>query len=255
MVVIWENLELYAFLLARIASFIMVLPILGNKSVPPQAKIGLAALLAVFMFPLVQSQPITVPLSLVGFIVLIIKEALIGLVMGFITIFIFSAVRMAGEIVSRQMGFLMAKVFDPGFKNQVSIISEFYLIVMLVIYLLIDGHHFLLSGLVHSYKVIPVTAAIKGTGLETEVVEMAAMMFTVSIKVAAPVLVSLLLTNVALGIIARTVPQMNIFIVGMPLRIMIGFLGLGITLQLFIHIFTKEWARFQESFAAFIKLF
>ena len=90
MTVIWKEIEIYVFVLARIGSFIALLPILGNKSVPPQAKIGLAALLSVFMFPLVKAQVFTPPESLISFILLVVKEVLIGLVMGFVTIFIFA---------------------------------------------------------------------------------------------------------------------------------------------------------------------
>lgn len=252
---IWENIEIFALFFARTASFIFVLPILGNRSAPLIAKIGLAVFISIFMLSVMRGVGRSLPKQVLPFFLMVGKEVLVGLALGFVTQFLFIGVQLAGEAVGMQMGFGIVRVMDPGFQAQLSIISEFQLLVVLLIYLSIDGHHFLLNGFAQSYQIIPIAKPLAGFGIMKHVVSMAYGIFESAVKIGGPVIVALLLTNMAMGFLARTVPQMNIFIVGFPLRIGVGLLALAFTITLFLHVFRNLWSHFQRDFVAFIELF
>ncbi len=251
----WNQVQIFIIVLARTTAFIFVLPVLGNRSVPLPAKVSLSVILSYFMLSAASAQGIIIPEKGIAFFLMIITEVLIGLALGFIAQFIFAGIQMAGEVIGRQMGFALARVVDPGFQQQQAVLSEFYLILMFLFYLTINGHHFLIEGLAHSYQKLPVAASLEISRPVEQIVYMAGSIFVSGIKIAAPVLAALLLTNVALGVLARTVPQMNIFMLGMPLKIIIGLLGMMLSIRVFAYVFRAEWARFEEGFAAFITLF
>jgi len=251
----WKHIGLFAILLGRISAFIFMLPVMGNRSVPSPAKIGLAVFVSILMFSMVKGMEDDLPAETIPFVLVVVKEVVVGLTLGFITKLVIASVQMAGEVVGIQMGFGVARVIDPGFQSQISIVAEFQVFIVLLFYLTLDGHHFLLSGLFQSYESIPIAKSSVSGGIEDHVVNMASGMFQSAVKIGAPVIVALLLTNMALGLIARTVPQMNIFIIGLPIRLGVGFLALAITITLFMHVFRNIWSRFLSDFVAFIHLF
>ena len=252
--VIWPQVEQFGLLFVRVGAFVSMLPILGGAQVPAVPKLGLTGLLTYFMFTIAGSPQQSLPGDLTGFFLWVVVEATIGLGLGFLTKMLFSGVQMAGEIVGRQIGFSMAQTFDPTFQTRTSIMSEFYLMVMMLIYLIFNGPHFLIQGLAESYHYLPLGGRLSTAGIEVPVMEMAGGLFVSCVRVAAPVLATLMLTNIALGILARTVPQMNVFMVGLPLRIGVGLLAMVLTIQLFVYIFQAEWNQFQLGFEAIMRL-
>lgn len=251
---IFENIELFIICFARISAFIFILPILGNRSIPVQVKIGLCAFLTIFIMPMnkpIQSQ---LPAELFPFILAVMNEIAIGLTLGFATKFIFAGIQMGGELVGMQMGLAMAKIVDPGFQSQASIVAEFQLIIAMLIYLLMNGHHFLLQAFYYSYDQMPILSTWPVKPMVQNVIHMAGIVFQSAIKIAAPIVVTLLLTNIAFGLLAKTVPQMNILMVGLPLRLTMGLIGLAFTLTLFSHIFRRVFLQFQTNFIEFIHL-
>lgn len=252
---IWQHIGLLVVLFSRISAFLFMLPVFGNRSVPLPAKIGLSVFVSILLLSMMRGSVRELPDETISFILVIVKEVFVGITLGFTTKFLVAGVQMAGELVGIQMGFGVARVMDPGFQTQVSIIAEFQIVLMLLFYLTLNGHHFLLNGLFQSYESIPIAKSFIGGGIGRHVVDMAAGMFQAAVKIGAPVIVTLLLLNIALGIIARTVPQMNIFIVGLPLRLGVGFLALAVTVTLFLHLFRNIWSRFQQDFVAVIRLF
>ena len=252
---IWEYIGLFTIIFGRVSAFTLMLPAMGDRSVPPPAKIGLAAFVSILLFSMMKGMEWNLPKETISFILLVAKEVFIGLVLGFTTKFIIASVQMAGEVVGVQIGFGVARVVDPGFQSQISIVAEFQVFFVILLYLTLDGHHFLLKGLFQSYQGIPVAHVFLGEGMVSHVVQMASTMFRSAVKIGAPVIVALLLTNMALGIIARTVPQMNVFIIGLPLRLIVGFLALAVTMTLFLHVFRSIWTHFQRDFVGLIHLF
>ena len=255
MTLIWDRIELFTLFFARAAGFIYLLPVTGNRMVPIIAKTGLSVFISIILLLSSKLAPIPVPHETMGYIFNVSIEVFIGLTLGFVTLFLFSGVQVAGEIVSMQMGLAMAKMVDPGFQARLSVVAQFQMFLALLFYLAIDGHHFLLRGFAYSYEVIPIFSNIQVTGVVELIFRMAGYIFVVAVKIGAPVIVSLLLANIALGILARTVPQMNIFMVGLPLRLLLGIISLAFTVRMFHQIFRFLWGRFQDDFMLLLHAF
>ena len=144
------------------------------------------------------------------------------------------AVQMAGHILDVQIGFGMVNVFDPQFGQQIPLLGNFKYILALMVFLATNGHHILLSALVASFKLVPVTGVVFPTSLAGFILDMVSGAFAIAFKISLPVLVSLVLADVAFGILARTMPQMNIFVVGIPAKLIIGIFALMMALPFYI---------------------
>jgi flagellar biosynthetic protein FliR len=160
----------------------------------------------------------------------LIGEVAIGVTIGLAVQMVFSGVQMAGQLVGFQMSFAIANVVDPAGEAQVPLLSQFSHVLAMLLFLATNAHHLLLRALTESFQLIPPLGFHYRQALVEEVMGLAGNMFVVTIKLGAPVIVVLLLTSVAMGLMARTVPQMHVFIVAMPLKIAIGFIFLGLAM-------------------------
>ena len=240
----------------RVASALAVMPVFGYRGLALPVKVGLSAFLAMLLLPTI-SMAGGVDFSRMGllsFIGLAMPEILAGLILGITTNFIFYGVEMAGQLVGIQMGFGIVAVLDPMTETQVSIISQLQYIFAILIFLSLNGHHFLLEGLARSYLTAPLGGVTLPSSLLGIIVKLSGDIFVAAFKIAAPVMSALFLTEVALGIIARTVPQMNIFIVGFPLKIGVGLLGLALSWPLLSYILQVLWKSFQGEWGKIIAL-
>jgi flagellar biosynthetic protein FliR len=161
-------------------------------------------------------------------------EFLLGLIFGFVSQLILYAVQMAGHLLDMQIGFGIVNVFDPQFGQQIPLIGNFKYIMALLLFLVTNGHHMLITALFASFKLIPVTGVVFHASLAEFIVDLVSGIFTIAFKISLPVLVAILLTDVALGILARTMPQMNIFIVGVPGKILVGIFTLSLAFPFYI---------------------
>lgn len=255
MILFWERIELFTLFFSRTASFVILLPIAGNRLVPAIVKTGFAAFISIILVSLYQNQSFPLPHDTFGFFFRVSVEVFIGLALGFITLFLFTGIQIAGEVMGMQMGLAMAKMVDPSFQAQLSIVAQFQVFIAMLFYLAMNGHHFLIEAFVYSYQALPLFADIHATGLVEQVINMVSFAYVVAVKVGAPVIVSLLLANIALGILARTVPQMNIFMVGLPLRLLLGIGALALTIRMFHQVFSLLWVQFQQDFLQIIHAF
>ena len=215
----------------RVGAILLTAPLFSSGSIPIHVKIGLSFMLAVIVFPLVSVNDILVlPLASLG--IAMAGEVLIGVIIGFTARLLFAAVQLAGQLVGFQMGFGIVNVIDPQTSAQVSIIAQFENIITLLIFMAVNAHHWFIMAIAKSFEVVPLLAFSFTNSLMEALVRLSCDMFVVAAKVAAPIIAILLFTSVALGLLARTVPQMNIFIVGFPLKLAIGLLAVGLTLPL-----------------------
>ncbi|MEQ6375340.1 flagellar biosynthetic protein FliR [Bacillaceae bacterium S4-13-56] len=223
-----------AFLLifVRIMAFFTTLPIFSYRNLPTHYKIGMAFFLAWIIF-----YTIDVPMIIVNetFILLIIKEALIGLLIGLIAYIILSAIQIAGGFIDFQMGFAIANVIDPQTGAQSPLIGQYLYIFALLFLLAVDGHHLLIEGIYYSFQWIPMQKFITFSdgSIASFVIQSFNQMFIIAFQMSIPIVGSLFLVDVALGIIARTVPQLNVFVVGIPLKILVSFFVIFISLSLY----------------------
>jgi flagellar biosynthetic protein FliR len=230
----------FLLIIVRVTSFFVMMPLFSYRTIPAAHKIGLGFFLSWLIFYAIQ--PPTFEINGVYFL-LIIKEALVGLLIGFTAYMILSAIQIAGGLIDFQMGFTIANVIDPQTGAQSPLMGQYLYTFGLLFLLSINGHYLLIDGIYNSYRFIPIDQPwlpLGHSNLVVYFVRSFSSMFVVAFQMATPVVGSLFLVDVALGIVARTVPQMNIFVVGMPVKIVVSFLVIvvvmGVMLTLVSHL-------------------
>ena len=244
LMVSFDNVQYFMLMFVRVTSMMMLLPVFGANYIPAQVKIALSLLLtsALFSVQLVSGLPSlnAADFSVGLFFLLVIKEALVGLVIGFASSFLFTAVSFAGRMVDTQMGFGFVELTDPLNEESITVIGQLKTILFTILFLLFNGHYFLLLTIQKSFDIIPLFAGVlPSEGLVLHFTVLVTNIFILGFKLAAPVFVVLILTMIALGIVARTVPQMNIFFVGLPLKIALGLGTTIIVLPMLISLFRR----------------
>jgi len=215
--------------LTRILGLLAASPLFGNSSVPASVKLSLGVLLAMVVAPAVPLLPGSDPTSLAGLLILA-QEMLIGLAMGFSIRIVFAAVEMAGEISSLTMGLGFATFFDPNTQGRSSAISQFLALVATMTFLAVNAHLVLLSVLVESFYTLPVSASpVYGGGFK-QLADWGGKIFSTGVQLSLPIVAALLITNVALGILTRAAPQLNLFGIGFPITLGVGLLVIAMTL-------------------------
>lgn len=237
----------------RIGAILIMAPLFGSRNVPFQLKAGLSLVLAMVIFPVAGFQEVYLT-GIPSLVTAMVGEVLIGVIIGFTARLIFSAVQLAGQLIGFQMGFGIVNVIDPQTSTQFSIVAQFQNIMTLLIFLALDAHYWFILAISSSFELIPPLGFCFTNSLMEAIVSLSCNMFVVAAKVAAPVIAVLLFTSVALGLIARTVPQMNIFIVGFPIKIAVGLLGVGFSLPLLSVMLRNIFRKMGEDIIVLMKL-
>lgn len=216
----------FLLVLARIGGLLFGAPVLGHLLVPVRVRAGLALVLAVALAPVVPAltAPPTTLWTLAGALAV---ETVIGVVIGLAAQFIFAGVQLGGQVAGMQMGFGLDNLIDPQSNAEITVVAQWQQLLALLVFLALDIHHLLVGALVESLqRTPPGTLVVGGLGLR-RVVALSGDLFAIGVRVAAPVMIALLLTNAALGILARTIPQLNVFVVGFPVTVGVGLVVLG----------------------------
>lgn len=219
----------FLFVLLRSSIFISLLPVLGGKQMPPQFRMGLAVFISLLLTPVVN---FTIAENSIS--ILIIKEIIIAMTLGFAVRLVFLAVNMAGTFISYTMGLSMATVFNPEV-GQDTLVSEIYGIMTMLLFLVMDAHHDLIFVFVKSFELLP-AGKLSIAPLLPEVVAMVSGLFVMAIKIAAPVMVGLLIVQLLTGFLYKVAPQMNIFFVALPLNIFLGIMLMILSIPVFEHV-------------------
>ncbi len=215
--------------LSRILALIAASPLFGNSAVPDTIKIALGVGLAMIVAPAVPAWPAVDPMSYAGLLI-VLQEMLIGLAMGFSIRIIFAAIELAGEISSLTMGLGFATFFDPTTQGRSSAISQFLSLVATMAFLAVNAHLVLLSALVESFSTLPVSSIpVYGGGFK-QLADWGGIIFSTGVQLSLPIVAALLITNVALGILTRAAPQLNLFGIGFPITLGVGLLVVAMTL-------------------------
>ena len=244
-----NNYSLFLIVMLRVSGMLLTAPIFSTRNVPRQLKVALVLIISFFVF-MIMLPSMEVPTEII-FIPLLAGEFMIGASIGYTANLIFSIIQLAGQHIDMQMGFGMVNVMDPSTGVQSPIMGTFKYIIALLIYLLLNGHHWLLEALFYSYKVIPLNGFQMSPDLASFFIELTSGMFLAAIKIAAPLFTALFITDFVMGIISRTVPQMNVFLVGMPMKIIIGLFFLLMVIPIYIYILP---VLFERSFKDVIRL-
>jgi flagellar biosynthetic protein FliR len=225
-----EQVVLFFFVFVRVAAILFAVPFFESRNIPVLIKIGLAASVSWILLPQIQIPPPSMESSPLAFALGIASEVAIGLIIGLIVQLLFAGVQLAGQVAGFQMGFAIANVVDPASSLQIPMLSQFYNLFAFMIFLSLNIHYYFIKALVDGFTLLPFWTAQFDKDVYQLILSVTADAFTIAIQIGAPVMVALLLTSVALGLTARTVPQMQIFIVAMPIKIMLGLLFLGFSL-------------------------
>jgi flagellar biosynthetic protein FliR len=239
-----DQIQYFLLIFVRISTIIALIPIFGSYQIPPQIKVALSLTLAIIMFPVIMAAKPVFPagFSVALFMMLVVKEAMVGLAIGFVTQFIFTAIQLAGQLIDTEMGFGFVEVADPFTEEPITVLGQFQIIIFTILFLTFNGHYFLLLAIEKSFQILPLFSAHLPGGREAfHITGMMSNVFVLALRFAAPIYVTLILTEMALGVVARTVPQINIFFVGMPLKIVLGLGSMIFVLPMLAALFKKSF--------------
>lgn len=239
---------------ARTSGMFLIAPIFSGRQVPAQLRIGLILVVTMLLSFATQVKtefPLTTPGQ---FIIALIAETLTGYVIGFVVYVVFATVQLAGQLLDMQMGFGIVNVIDPLSGMQMPMMGNFQYLLALLVFLGVNGHHYLIRALAESYQLIPVMGGHYDAQFAQFMIGLGAAMFVTAIKLAAPVVSAVFITDVALGFMARTVPQMNVFIVGLPAKILGGIFMFIVILPIYIWFVQVLLARFFANIDGVIKV-
>ncbi len=257
-----DKIEIFFLLFIRTLSLIIFLPVLGYQAVDMRVKIPFSLILSLSLTGLVDPQYLNInlnsnSLNLAVFTIHVINEIFFGIILGFLTMFIFNAFQFAGEMMSRQMGLSMLSMMDPTLETNISGLSKFQYIFLMLIFLLIGGHLFFIEALAKSIEIVPVgyLSYLNFGEIMAIFINNFTDLFVIGIKAGVPIVGSLFVVEAGLGVVARTAPQIHIFLVSIPLKIGVGFILLLLSFSFIISLFIRNFGEIQADFFKIIQLF
>ncbi|MDD5088165.1 MAG: flagellar biosynthetic protein FliR [bacterium] len=248
------QVELFVLVFIRVTAALAVLPVFSHRAVPTMVKAGIGGAIALLLAPTISGIAGGTSGTIADFILLAIRETLCGILIGFAGQFLFYAVDIAGQMIGFQAGFSIVASIDPNTEAQSTVLTQAYNLTMLLVFLTIDGHHMMLQAVADSFRHIPIGGLAAGAPLAEWTLNAAQTALADGVRLAAPIMVTLLLTDVGLGILVRVAPQMNVFVVGFPLKIGVTLIMMGITLGAMISIFTTQYGDFVRGMPEFFRL-
>lgn len=249
------HLEYFLVIVVRILGVMAFAPIFGNRPVTRRARIFIALAVSFAIFTAYPYVPLRYT-TFWGYSFILLKDLLVGLTIGFMSNITLTIIQMAGQFIDRELGFSMVSNFDQTFNTETTITAEFYNMLIMVIILGFDMHYFVLSALSDSFELIPIGNTSIDTGILYEtMIHYLVSYFVIAVRISLPVQISIMLLNVVLGVLAKTAPQMNMFVIGIQLKIFVGFAILFVTLDFLPNITQFIYGEMQEIVTGVLKAF
>ncbi len=246
----------FLLIFTRISSVLLFAPFFNSKVIPSLLKVALSLLISVIIYPFVPKINFkTYEINGLLYFLLILMEMGIGMTIGFLATFVFVAIQTAGHVVGFSVGLAMANVFDPITNEQVSELAIIQNLIALLIFLAIDGHHIFIKAIVYSFNHIPLLGFYFKKSLLKFIFNAGKDLFYIALKIASPMIIGLLIVDIMFAIMARLAPQINIMIVGLPVKIFVGLFILMMSMPLFAYIFTNSFDNFMKKVFLVIKSF
>ncbi|MDD2365535.1 MAG: flagellar biosynthetic protein FliR [Desulfuromonadaceae bacterium] len=243
----------FMLVLSRVAGIFAALPVFGGRTLPVRIKTITVFMITLLCFPTLSVKPPEIPSDAFALVLLLLSELMIGLTLALISQIIFAAVEFSGQIIGMQMGLTISSIIDPSQGTQTQIMSVIQTLFATLIFLSLNIHHIFIRAIIDSFQVIPLGGwHISGELIHFLVIRTADI-FIIGIRLAAPVMVALLLTTVALGIMARAFPQMNIFMISLPLNVGLGLIVMGITLTVFFRVLEVSFGELNGQITALFR--
>jgi len=244
----------FIMVLLRISAFVISIPIFFPKGTPATAKIGFCVVFTFLILPGVNYESVSIITSNTNLIIFSIDEVITGLALGYITKFCFFSAQMAGQLMDFQVGFSMMSMFDPISNENVTLLGRLLYWVSMVMFFVVDGHHMLIRAIIDSFKVINLGNFILSQASAMMMVKIFVEFFTLGLKIAIPIILIIIITDLALGLISRTVPQLNVMILGMPIKILVGLSCFALVLPVVLKLIVNSFYTIPDIIKAFYRV-
>lgn len=235
---LFSRFDLFLLVAVRTSGVFFTAPPFAARQLPVQWRAAFGLMVALVLLPIVPL-PAALPVTLIPWAAWAVREAAVGLAIGWTVNLTFAAVQLGGQLLDTELGFGIVSVIDPQSGQQMPLVGNFQYLLSLMVLLLINGHHLILSALAKSFQVVPVGAVVLRPSLTDTVAVLSSGVFLTAFKLAAPVLGAGFVTSVALGVMARAMPQMNVFMVGLPLKLVAGLAVMIAGLPLYLVTLTR----------------
>ncbi len=247
-----KGFPIFLLIFCRITAFFVVAPVFSTRTVPATFKIGFCFMVSLLVFLTYGIKQTIVPDA--GYILAVFREILAGVLLGYVAYLFFTVVQTAGAFIDLQMGFGIANVIDPMSGTSSPMIGNFKFMIATLIFLSINGHHYLLMALLQSYEWIPLSNELFGRiyegSISTFLAHTFAETFMLALQMSAPLVAAMFLTDIGLGFLAKTAPQYNVFVIGIPIKIIVGFLMMAVLMPglvtLFDHLFSQMFSAMEK---------
>ena len=249
---LFDQYEIFLLVFVRVSGIFLISPFFSAQNIPNTIKIGFSFILSILISV---SADISYAPEEFAFVATIAKELIVGLIIGFIAYMFFTVFYIMGQLIDMEIGFGMVNVMDPQHKVQVPLMGNFYYILAFLILFSMNGHHIIINAIVDSYKFIPIGKFTFREDTAFSLIDILSKTFATGFKLAMPIIAIVFLIDLLLGILARTIPQMNVFVVGIPLKILIGLLIVSISMPIFYSISTGIFNETVDEIYYFLKSF
>ena len=235
-------LALFVFPMSRVLAMVASTPVFGHASIPPQVRLIIGLAIGFGIAPALPPMPEVSIGSWAGMAIMV-QQALIGIIMGFTISLAFAAIDIAGDLIGLQMGLSFAVFYDPNSTGQTPVLTEFLALFSTLIFLAMNGHLLALSALAESFTLLPISAAPFAAKGYATMLASAAIIFSSGLMLALPLIAALLIANIALGVLTRMAPTLNLFAIGFPITMVSGFVVLGLSLPMIGTAFGELYER------------
>jgi flagellar biosynthesis protein FliR len=237
----------FALVLVRVLPLVMIAPIFGSSHVPARVRVALGLALALLIVPVELAKSTPRSDTFGGFTVLAGAEALIGLTLGLGILLLFASMHVAGQLISQMSGMHLAEVFDPGFETSQPVFSQLLTLATMAVFFLIGGHRKVMEALLDTFAWLPAGQGMFSRSVFDAASSLLTQSFALGIRAAAPAMVSLLLATLILGLVSRTLPQLNVMALGFGINALVGSIALGASLGAAVWVFQEQLEPFVET--------
>lgn len=222
--------ETFLLVFLRVSSMLYVFPVFSAPQIPTMVRLGLGGIISYLLWRIVPV--VHLPHGLYGLVLAGTSQVVLGMIVGFVAALVFTGIQFAGELIDLQIGFAVANVINPQTQQSITIIGEFQLAIATLVFLATNSHYFLIEGIAGSFSLVPLPYISLDPSVAGNVTMFFSQAFLIVFRIAAPVVAALFITNVMLGFMARVAPQMNVFVVGLPIQVGVGLIMMAISIPL-----------------------
>lgn len=234
-----QNFIIYFLASVRVVAMLVSSPVFSVRQIPAIVKVGLSLSISLIITSILNTSGVIVPNTLIELIVSCGKEIIVGALTGYISTLIFNAVRVSAQVMDFSIGFSMSQYYDPSTSGNSTPLERFFNWMALLIFMTFNFHHIIISAIIKSFEVVPVGIIAFKINFFSKILDIFSQSFYIAMQLAAPVVIVIFMTDFALGLVARTVPQLNIFMLGLPVKILAGLLAIAAILPGLSHIYIK----------------